>query len=234
MLKRYQWLFFAPLIVITLNTHALELQGKLGAEAIIFTDDAKYSTQKDQYYSGVLEPEFFQSLTDNQELKVKLFYRYDSESTSRTHADVRELMLNHYADEWEFNLGIGKVFWGKTESRHLVDVINQVDWAESLDDEERLGQPMIQAKLIKDWGELDLFVLPYFREVEFLGKEGRPRISSLQVDNDEAIFQDNSKQKHVDIAARWSQTFGNLDIGISTFIGTQREPFFKPKQGGGG
>ena len=225
--KSFLLFLLPPLVFFSLKIHAVELQGKLGAEAIIFTDEAKYSPQKNQYLSGVIEPEFFHAINDNQELKAKLFYRYDIDSTSRTHADVRELMLNHYEDEWELNLGIGKVFWGKTESRHLVDVINQVDWAESLDDEERLGQPMVQVKLIKDWGVLDLFVLPYFREVDYLSKEGRPRINPV-VQNEEALFQNKSKQRHVDIAGRWSQTFDDLDIGISAFVGTQRTPLFKP------
>lgn len=216
------------LIVFSSPSYAVELQGKLGTEVIGFNDNPKHTEQKDQYFSAVIEPEIYQALSDNQELNIKLFYRYDAQSTSRTHADIREFMVNHYADDWEFNLGIGKVFWGTTESRHLVDVINQVDWIESLDNEVRLGQPMIQAKLIKDWGVLDLFVLPYFRELEFLGKEARPRFNPV-IQKNEAIFQDKAKQKHVDLAARWSQTFGDLDLGVSVFMGTQRRPIFKPE-----
>jgi hypothetical protein len=216
------------LIVFSSPSYAVELQSKLGTEVIGFNDNPKHTEQKDQYFSAVIEPEIYQALSDNQELNIKLFYRYDAQSTSRTHADIREFMVNHYADDWEFNLGIGKVFWGTTESRHLVDVINQVDWIESLDNEVRLGQPMIQAKLIKDWGVLDLFVLPYFRELEFLGKEARPRFNPV-IQKNEAIFQDKAKQKHVDLAARWSQTFGDLDLGVSVFMGTQRRPIFKPE-----
>lgn len=216
------------LIVFSSPSYAVELQGKLGTEVIGFNDNPKHTEQKDQYFSAVIEPEIYQALSDNQELNIKLFYRYDAQSTSRTHADIREFMVNHYADDWEFNLGIGKVFWGTTESRHLVDVINQVDWIESLDNEVRLGQPMIQAKLIKDWGVLDLFVLPYFRELEFLGKEARPRFNPV-IQKNEAIFQDKAKQKHVDLASRWSQTFGDLDLGVSVFMGTQRRPIFKPE-----
>lgn len=222
-----------PWVLFSAKTNAFELQGKLGAETIVFTQDAKYSQQKDLYLSGVIEPEIFHAINDKQELKLKLFYRHDVHSASRTHGDIRELMFNHYEEEWELNIGIGKVFWGTTESRHLVDVINQVDWAESLDDEARLGQPMIQAKLIKDWGTLDLFVLPYFREIQYLGKEGRPRINPV-VQNNDAVFQSKSKQHHLDFAGRWSQTFADLDIGISAFVGTQRTPLLKPEISPGG
>ena len=84
-------------------------------------------------------------------------------------------------DESELRVGLRKVFWGVTESQHLVDIINQTDLVESLDGEEKLGQPMINYALINDWGTLDLYLLPYFRERTFSGINGRLR-SSLYVD----------------------------------------------------
>ena len=217
-----------PLTFFALEAKSFEVQGKLGGEAILFSDEAKYSDQHNQYFSTMIEAEFFHAINDKQELKGKLFYRYDVNSESRTHGDIRELMFNHYEEDWELNIGIGKVFWGTTESRHLVDVINQVDWVESLDDEARLGQPMVQAKLIKEWGVLDLFILPYFREIQYLGNEGRPRINPV-IQNNDAVFQSKSKQNKIDFAGRWSQTFDDLEIGISGFVGTQRTPLFKPE-----
>ena len=59
---------------------------------------------------------------------------------------------------------------GVTESRHLVDVLNQVDGVEDIDEEDRLGQPMINISTQRDWGSVDLFVLPGFRERTFAGQ----------------------------------------------------------------
>ena len=67
------------------------------------------------------------------------------------------------------------MFWGVTELRHLVDIINQTDLVENLDGEQKLGQPMVQLTLLKDWGTLDFFAMPYFRERTFTGPDGRPR-----------------------------------------------------------
>jgi len=206
--------------------YSLEINGKVGLESLSFFQEAKYPEQESAYHSAFIEPELYFQSGENSEIKAKLFYRYDASSASRTHADIRELMFYQYADEWELNAGIGKVFWGTTESRHLVDVINQVDMIEGLDDESRLGQAMLQAKLIKEWGTLDLFILPGFRPLQFGDETTRPRFNPLVADSD-PLYQSNDETRHIDFAARWNHSFDELDIGLSYFNGTQRNPLYK-------
>ena len=78
----------------------------------------------------------------------------------RSHFDVRELMYQRVFDDFELRAGLGRVFWGVTESYHLVDIINQTDLVEDIDLEDKLGQPLVNLTLIRDWGALDLFALP--------------------------------------------------------------------------
>lgn len=215
----------AALISFTNNAQSTDIVGSVALEGLTFFQDAQQTEQKNAYGSVLFEPEFFTPIGKNSEFSAQLFYRKDFQSESRTHGDIRELMLYRYADDWEFNVGIGKVFWGVTESRHLVDVINQTDNIESLDDEQRLGQPMAQFKLIRDWGTLDFFVLPYFRELDFGDNDLRPNLG-LKVSD--ANYQDSAKQRHIDIAARWSHTFDDLDFAMSYFNGTQRTPLLNP------
>ena len=54
------------------------------------------------------------------------------------------------------------MFWGVTESVHLVDIINQTDFAGDIDGEDKLGQTMLSLMLQRDWGEITAFVLPAF------------------------------------------------------------------------
>jgi hypothetical protein len=206
---------------------AFELSSKGGGEFLNFFQEAKYPEQSGTYPSVFIEPELYHAINDTTELKAKLFYRYDGNSASRTHADIRELMVYHYADEWEIHAGIGKVFWGTTESRHLVDVVNQVDFIESLDDEARLGQAILQAKFIKEWGTLDLMVLPYFRPMQFGERDMRSRFNPAIAKQDPR-YQSKHKQNQLDLAARWNQRFGDLDLGLSYFTGTQRTPLLQP------
>ena len=154
------------------------------------------------------------------------FVRWDAEDKERSHLDIRELTRVHVGNDWELRTGIRKVFWGVTESRHLVDIINQTDNVENPDGEEKLGQPMINLSLTRDWGIIDVYLLTGFRERNFPGEYGRPRLPFL-VDEDEAVYESGAEEYRTDFAARWSHYIGDLEIGLSHFSGTSREPRFQ-------
>ncbi|MGZ0189363.1 MAG: hypothetical protein ACKVH0_15390, partial [Alphaproteobacteria bacterium] len=80
------------------------------------------------------------------------FGRVDEADDDRTHFDIRALKVDWATGPWSFTAGADTVFWGKTEAVHLVDIINQTDQVEDLDDEDRLGQPMLRASYIDDVG----------------------------------------------------------------------------------
>jgi hypothetical protein len=117
------------------------------------------------------------------------------------------------------------VFWGVTESRHLVDVINQTDLVEDIDQEAKLGQPMFNLNLQREFGRFELYVLPWFRERTFPGPSGRFR-PLLPVDHDNPIYASSAEENHVDFSFRYSHYIGNVDIGAYVFEGTSREPRF--------
>jgi hypothetical protein len=171
-------------------------------------------------------PELYTSFNDgNDSLLFKGFYRFDQQDDARTHGDIRELKWIHSGEEWEVQTGISKVFWGQTESLHLVDIINQTDDVESIDGEDKLGQPMVAFSLFKDWGNTTVFVLPYFRERTFSGDDGRLR-APLAVDTDNPIYESEDEEKNIDWAIRWQHTLGDWELGLSYFDGTSREPDF--------
>jgi hypothetical protein len=206
---------------------AAELSGYLAGEYRYFQHESAFEQPSQHQASFVAAPEFYVEWADgDQSLLFSPFLRVDGEDDERTHADIRELQWMLVKDDWELRAGVGKVFWGVTESQHLVDVINQTDLVENSDTEDKLGQPMINLSLFKEWGALDLFVLPYFRERTFAGESGRLR-SGLIVDTDNAQYESGAKQHHLDFAVRWSHTLGDWDVGVSHFYGTNREPIFQ-------
>jgi hypothetical protein len=167
-----------------------------------------------------------------QRLVAELFGRYDENDDARTHADVRELYWQVIGDDFEFRLGARRVFWGVTESRHLVDVINQSDFVENVDGEDKLGQPMMNLALIRDFGTLDLFLLPYQRARTWPGVDGYPRLP-YPVLAHEARYESERGQSHLDYAVRYVNAFGPLDLGLAWFDGTAREPRLLPCVRGG-
>ena len=155
----------------------------------------------------------------------------DSEDSERRHGDIQDLAWLHVADHYELRTGIRKVFWGKTESQHLVDIINQTDLAMNPDGEEKLGQPMVNLSLVRDWGILDLFVMTGHRERRFPGEDGRFQIASLPIAWDEAEYAHPDEEMHVDFAVRWQHYYGDWEWALSHFSGTSRDPLLRVERG---
>ena len=212
------------LLIAAFNTHAAQWSGYISAEARYFFEDTTDTRQADSSLSVSAQPEFYHEWNNrNQSFTFVPFIRWDNQDDERTHADIRELTYLKASRDWELRLGIRKVFWGVTESQHLVDIINQTDLVENPDGEEKLGQPMINFAWIQDWGTLDLFVLPGFRERTFPGIKGRLR-TQPHIDTDQAVYASPRGRDHIDFALRWSHSIGDWDIGLSHFSGTSRDP----------
>ncbi|NOX08846.1 MAG: hypothetical protein GXP22_05045 [Gammaproteobacteria bacterium] len=189
---------------------------------------AQNPQQSQNNFSLAIQPEFYHEWDNgDQSLTFEIFSRIGDVDAQRNHNDIRELSWLKVYDGWELKAGISKVYWGVTESQHLVDVINQTDFVENLDGEDKLGQPMIQASVESDWGVWDFFVLPGFRERSFSGIKGRPRFSPL-VDVDQVRYESSKKDQNIDLAMRWFYMLGDWEIGLSQFNGTSREPVFSP------
>ena len=146
----------------------IDISGSAGVETRYFLQDAAYPGQPRSQASVFLEPEMYTEWNDGiDSILFKPFARLDQEDEQRTHFDLRELMWMHAADNWETRVGVSKVFWGQTESIHLVDIINQTDMVENIDGEDKLGQPMINLNVFGDW-------VPLCRVPEALGCGRRP------------------------------------------------------------
>jgi hypothetical protein len=237
MLRGTHWsatagVFIIPGLVLMLaSTQAIsgDWRGDLGLEYRWFYEEPTFPEQHDGYASAAFEPEWYHENDDGSfAFTFVPFARVDQYDEERTHYDLRELNFLWVRDSWELRAGLGKVFWGVTEARHLVDIINQTDLVEQTDGEAKLGQPMIDLTIIGNWGTLDLFVLPGFRERTFPGIEGRLR-SDLVVDTDNPIYESDKEEEHIDFAIRWAHYFGAWDIGLSHFHGTSRDPILLPE-----
>ena len=215
-------LLFAP------SLGAVELSGYLALEARGFAQSPAHPLQIRNGFSFAAQPEIYHAFGDGrQSLLFTPFLRADMADGRRTHFDVRELLYQGVFDSAELRIGIGRVFWGVTESRHLVDVVNQTDLVENVDREEKLGQPLVNLALVRDWGTLDFFLLPGFRERTFPGRRGRLR-SEPFVDTGRATYESGAGRRRIDYAVRWSHALGDFDVGVAHFHGTSRDPHLLP------
>ncbi len=221
--------FSAPLAA----AGSIEFTGHLGMEAQYFDQSPAFAGQRSgNRPSVVTQPElYWKAANSRSRVGFVGFARAGDQDDHRNHADIRELYWLHETAAFSLKLGIDKVFWGVTESRHLVNVINQTDSVECIDQEEKLGQPMINIDFQRAWGRLSAFWLPYFRERTFADTQGRLR-SETVVDTNDARYESGARRRHQDVALRYSHYFGDVDLGVYAFKGTDRDPLLIPAPDG--
>jgi len=211
------------------NTSVLakaERYGEVSLENRFFVEQGLFGQGKN-HSSFTLSPEFyFESEDQKTSFTFKPKIRRDSTDDERNLFDIQDLSLVRVKDSYETRIGIRRDFWGVTETVHRVDIINQTDQVESFDGEDKLGQPMINLSVEREWGILDLYALVGFRERTFAGEKGRLRLP-FSIDTDSAFYESSSENLRTDFAIRWSQSYRNVELAFSHFSGTSREPELK-------
>ena len=203
--------------------------GEVAVEVRGFVQNAAFAKQDDYAASLRLQPEFYRDWArGSHRIVLEPFVRLDAADASRSHVDLRHAYWEWIGSRFELRSGFSRVFWGVTESQHLVDIINQTDTVENPDGEEKLGQPMIRGSWIGDRFTVEAFILPAFRERTFPGSSGRLR-TPVPIQFDEGLQTDR-----VGFAARISGYAGLFDGAVSFFRGTSRDPLFDVDLSSGG
>ena len=206
---------------------SFDFRGYMGYEYRSFLHEPVLDTQQSSHVTLSLQPEFYYEWQQEQySLLFTPFARFGGHDKERKHEDIRSLYFQSVHDTWEVRVGIDQVFWGVTESQHLVDIINQTDLVEDPEGEIKLGQPMINLTAPRAWGTIDIFIMPYFRERTFPGEKGRLR-TIPRVNTDKAQFESSDEENHIDYALRWSHSMDIWDVGLSYFKGTGRDPILQ-------
>ena len=232
--KEPTWALLLAVASVTASAQDWNVAADVAIQTRVFADDAQWAGQSGSTAHVALEghAEFrWRNEDGSQRVSLIPYARWDAEDDERDLVDLQEAYWAWEGDSTNLLIGNNTVFWGVTESVHLVDVVNQTDFAGDIDGEDKLGQPMINAALQTDFGYFSAFVLPYFRERTFPGVDGRIR-TPLPVDTDRPRYESRNEQSHVDFAFRYSHYIGNVDIGASVFSGTSREPRFVPSADG--
>lgn len=217
------WIVATLSSLISFVVHGFDFEAQIGLEGRYFAEEG-VTGQNQGNLSGWIKPKLYYELDEgNNQFHLQGFFRFDQNDDERTHGDLREAYWLHIGDYLDVQIGVGKVFWGVTESQHLVDIINQTDLVESPDGEEKLGQPMFMISTAQGNTLLDVFVLPYFRERTFPGEDGRLG-TPFPVREADSRYESGAEEKHVDYAVRWAIIGDGIELSLSHFHGTSREP----------
>lgn len=216
---RVLWLF---LFFLPTSICAQELKGQVGVGGFVFPESPLWPDQSSRGAEMFAELEI-EGQVDHFDYSLRAFGRWDSEDPERSRLDLREAYVQWSNERWSLLAGVDQVFWGVSESRHLVDIVNQTDLAADMLEEVKLGQPMLKASRQWQNSRLDVFLLPYFRERPFPGRKGRLR-PGLLIAQEQPLYESGARERHVDFAGRYAANHERWDIGLSTFRGTQRDP----------
>src|ERR1700752_1534931 len=156
-----RWLVVMALLVIASRAEgAGDLSGFVATDFRAFAESPALPRQRANTISPSLffQPEYrYVWNSEKDRVTVVPFLRLEYDDAHRRHFDLRELQWLHMGSGWDLLVGVSKVFWGVTESRHLVDIINQTDLVEDPDEEDKLGQPMVNLAIRRESGTLSLF-----------------------------------------------------------------------------
>lgn len=208
-------------------TDRLQSDSTFGLDSRWYAKKGLEQQAQSSFSASLLQEWYWQSTDETDSFTFSPYFRVDQRDPERNLIDLRQAFWLRVGRGWELKVGVDQVFWGVTESQHLVDVINQTDLVDSIDGESKLGQPMLQYNLFGDWGTLQTFLLPYFRERTLAGPGGRLRLP-LPLLPGEALYQSGSEQRHLDWAIRYAKQLDQLDLAWSYFQGTSREPGLVP------
>jgi hypothetical protein len=201
----------------------IQLSGWLESEIRIFPRAGLYAAQRRLYPALGGELRLTGTL-DHREHRWTLtgFGRVDGNDGERSHLEIREASWTWQPADWQVRAGMLMAFWGVTESNRLVDVVNQRDQREAPDMDAKLGQPGIAWAGPAAGGTLEIFALTYHRPRAFGLGNGRFRVPPNFVCT--PVYESAAGRHRVDWAGRWSRRARALDLGLSYFSGTSREP----------
>jgi len=218
------------ILASTAYAQGLTYEGELTFTARQFTRDGIQAGQPTSGTSFITEGRIGANadLSFGQ-IAIELYGRGDS----RTSTDVLDIQKAYFTTGNDFvNILVGSdvVFWGTAESFNPTNIINQNDQFSRVEQERKLGQPMVNINFETGaLGTLSFYGLLGFREPEFGSASTRPRFGSIP-DDSRAMFQ--SASHDLDLAIRNTNTISlsssSLDYAVSYFEGTNRSPVILP------
>ncbi len=223
MIKVFFYFFFLITNLSVANTREIywELNTEKTIETRIFNKKNAYANQKDSY-SVNYKSELFLEPKKNINFLFEPFYRYDHHDKERSLFDLSQGYFLYYNENIEFKIGKEKVFWGITELKNLVDIVNSKDNA-SGDEKSKLGQSLVSYSYINEkLGYIDLIYMPEFIKGTRVGKRGRLRLN-LPTESYNTVYEGGAGEKVPSWAIKWQNSLDNTDISIQFFRGTSRD-----------
>ena len=217
---------FAIVLLLAQPVFAGEVNGTLSSRLDFYPNNAVGTTSEGR--SVEVKIDAFHDF-DESRIVGEFIIRGDEKDSGRRISEARQAYLRSPLAGFDVFVGNRQEFWGKAESKNVVDVINQSDAAANEGKSGKLGAPSISAERYLDIGDLQLWYISGFREKTFNDIDAHPS-SGLTVSS--AQYARKNGKDADDFAVRLSSFTGNWDLAGSIFYGTARDPILSVANGG--
>ena len=217
------------LAIVLLLAHPVnggELNGTLSSRLDFYPENADGTASEGR--SVEVKIDAFHDF-DESRIVGEFIVREDEKDSGRRITEARQAYFRTPFAGFDVFLGNRQEFWGKAESKNVVDLINQSDAAANEGKSGKLGALSISAERYVDIGDLQLWYISGFREKTFNDSDAHPS-SGLTVNSAQYARKDGKDAD--DFAVRLSSFAGDWDLAGSVFYGTARDPILTVAVGG--
>ena len=217
---------FAIVLLLARPVNGGELNGTLSSRLDFYPENADGTASEGR--SVEVKIDAFHDF-DESRIVGEFIVREDEKDSGRRITEARQAYFRTPFAGFDVFLGNRQEFWGKTESKNVVDLINQSDAAANEGKSGKLGALSISAERYVDIGDLQLWYISGFREKTFNDSDAHPS-SGLTVNSAQYARKDGKDAD--DFAVRLSSFAGDWDLAGSVFYGTARDPILTVAVGG--
>ncbi len=153
---------------------SLESRGELGAEFRSFTPDDDSSTQDLNF--AVVGRLGIDASTKYIEAKGLAFFRYDALDSERSKIFVEDGYLEMKRGMLRLRAGYQRLNWTATEAFHPADIVNARYWDSTIENQEKLGEPMLAVRLKALGGDVEFYYRPIAVDPVFPSTRSRMRV----------------------------------------------------------
>ncbi len=201
------------------------LRGSLALDYNYYNKDPFKESQLSQQLSTLISGEF-KYVKGKFKYVVQPHIRLDAIDSYRTHVDMRNLYVSYWDKNLTINAGMRLFTLGKFTGFSLVDIMNRMDIRESILSFEKLGQPSIDFKYIYKKISAELYIMPYFRKVNFNAGDSRLLLAPFAVDSNNPKYDSKQKEYLPNVSLRIGTKRKNTEVVLGYFYGYNKNPDF--------
>jgi hypothetical protein len=230
------WIAAAALTLVSdplVPARAEGLSGSITALADYYPQSYQFPDQSGPGAQGSVlgTLEGFYRLSEMLNLDFKLRGSWTPQEQVTAFSDVEKAILQLKEGAWELRGGVLNERWGVMTVEQISDVVNQRDYVSNYRGRDRLGQPGLAFQYFGDSWSLTLIADTWKRSARLA--RGLDRFRNTALNYTDPKFE-HGQWSPPDLGARLFKSIGDLELELTYFHGTARQPLLVPFIGSDG